>query len=80
VNSSIIYLIHCKNFCKCCNVPPQHNKNKIKYSFRNVPTNILFISVYIKIDYKENIRIQILLVIKYSLSLSLSFWQCYGLN
>jgi hypothetical protein len=22
VNSSIIYLIHCKNFCKCHNVPP----------------------------------------------------------
>jgi hypothetical protein len=22
VNSSVIYLIHCKNFCKCDNVPP----------------------------------------------------------
>jgi hypothetical protein len=21
-NSSMIYLIHCKNFCKCYNVPP----------------------------------------------------------
>jgi hypothetical protein len=22
VNSSVIYSIHCKNFCKCHNVPP----------------------------------------------------------
>jgi hypothetical protein len=22
VNSSMIYLIYCKNFCKCCEVPP----------------------------------------------------------
>jgi hypothetical protein len=22
VNSSVIYLIYCKNFCKCHNVPP----------------------------------------------------------
>jgi hypothetical protein len=22
VNSSMIYLIYSKNFCKCCNVPP----------------------------------------------------------
>jgi hypothetical protein len=29
VNSSIIYLIHCKNLCKCYNVPPiQHNNKK----------------------------------------------------
>jgi hypothetical protein len=31
VNSSIIYLIHCKNLCKCYNVPPtQHNNNNNK--------------------------------------------------
>jgi hypothetical protein len=28
VNSSVIYLIHCKNLCKCYNVPPQYNNNK----------------------------------------------------
>jgi hypothetical protein len=29
VNSSMIYLIYCKNFCKCHNVPPtQHNNKK----------------------------------------------------
>jgi hypothetical protein len=28
VNSSMIYLIHCKNFYKCYDVHPQHNKNK----------------------------------------------------
>jgi hypothetical protein len=22
INSSMIYLIHCRNFCKCNNVPP----------------------------------------------------------
>jgi hypothetical protein len=22
VNSTVIYLMHCKNFCKCHNVPP----------------------------------------------------------
>jgi hypothetical protein len=28
VSSSIIYLIRCKNICKCYNVlPTQHNKN-----------------------------------------------------
>jgi hypothetical protein len=27
-NSSMIYFIHCKNLCKCYNVPPnQHNNN-----------------------------------------------------
>jgi hypothetical protein len=26
VNWSMIYLIHCKKFCKCHNVPPLHNK------------------------------------------------------
>jgi hypothetical protein len=24
VNSSVIYLIHCKKLCKCCNVPSPH--------------------------------------------------------
>jgi hypothetical protein len=36
VNSSVIYLIHCKNLCKCYNVPPPITtkiKNKIKYAF-----------------------------------------------
>jgi hypothetical protein len=26
VNSRMIYLIHCKNFCKCHNVPPPSTK------------------------------------------------------
>jgi hypothetical protein len=26
VNSSMIYLIHCKNLCKCYNVPPSSTK------------------------------------------------------
>jgi hypothetical protein len=30
VNSSMIYLIHCKNFCKCHNVPPPGTTIKIK--------------------------------------------------
>jgi hypothetical protein len=31
VNSSMIYLLHCKNLCKCYNVPPPSTtiKNKI---------------------------------------------------
>jgi hypothetical protein len=29
VNSSIRYLIHCKNFCKCHNVPPPNTIKKI---------------------------------------------------
>jgi hypothetical protein len=31
VNSSMIYLIYCKNFCKCHNVPPPSTiiKNKV---------------------------------------------------
>jgi hypothetical protein len=28
VNSSMIYLIHCKNLCKCYNVPPPCAKIK----------------------------------------------------
>jgi hypothetical protein len=33
VNSSMIYLIHCKNLCKYYNVPPsQHNNNNNKKS------------------------------------------------
>jgi hypothetical protein len=28
VNSSMIYLIHCKNLCKCHNVPPPAQKRK----------------------------------------------------
>jgi hypothetical protein len=28
MNSSTIYLLYCKNFCKCHNVPPPSNKKK----------------------------------------------------
>jgi hypothetical protein len=28
VNSSVVYLIHCKNPCKCHNIPPTHHSNK----------------------------------------------------
>jgi hypothetical protein len=35
VNSSMISLIHCKNFCKYSNVPPTQNNNKNK--FKNSP-------------------------------------------
>jgi hypothetical protein len=36
VNSSMIYLIHYKNFCKCRNVPPAHQqKIKEEKTFRN---------------------------------------------
>jgi hypothetical protein len=31
VNSSMIYLIYCKNFCKCHNVPQQNNKIILLY-------------------------------------------------
>jgi hypothetical protein len=34
VNSSMIYLMHCKNLCKCHNVPPLHNKKKKKKIYR----------------------------------------------
>jgi hypothetical protein len=30
VNSSMIYLIYCKNFCKCHNVPPSSTAIKAK--------------------------------------------------
>jgi hypothetical protein len=30
VNSNMIYLIHCKNFCKCHNVPPSSTTIKKK--------------------------------------------------
>jgi hypothetical protein len=30
VNSSIVYLIYCKNFCKCHNVPPPSTTIKKK--------------------------------------------------
>jgi hypothetical protein len=35
VNSSMIYLIYCKNFCKCCNVT-QHNKKEKFFKKANV--------------------------------------------
>jgi hypothetical protein len=31
VNSSMIYLIYCKNFCKCHNVPQHNNKKRKNY-------------------------------------------------
>jgi hypothetical protein len=33
VNSNVIYLVHCKNFCKCQCTTTQHNnkEKKIKY-------------------------------------------------
>jgi hypothetical protein len=34
MNSSMIYLIHCKNLCKCHNVPPTHHNNKGKFFFK----------------------------------------------
>jgi hypothetical protein len=33
VNSNMIYLIHCKNLCKCHNVYPPSRKIKNKYLF-----------------------------------------------
>jgi hypothetical protein len=30
MNSSMIYLIYCKNFCKCHNVPPPSTIKKLK--------------------------------------------------
>jgi hypothetical protein len=30
VNSSVIYLIYCKNFCECINVPPPSTTIKKK--------------------------------------------------
>jgi hypothetical protein len=35
VSSSVIYLIHCKNLCKCHNVPPPSTtiKEKKKYIY-----------------------------------------------
>jgi hypothetical protein len=36
VNSSIIYLIYCKNICKCHNVlPPSIIKKKIGFPIKN---------------------------------------------
>jgi hypothetical protein len=35
VNSSMIYVIYCKNLCKCHNVPTQHN-NKIFFKKNEV--------------------------------------------
>jgi hypothetical protein len=32
VNSRMMYLIHCKDFCKCYNVPLHHNKTYINKS------------------------------------------------
>jgi hypothetical protein len=32
VNSNVIYLIHCKNLCKCHNVPPPSPEIKEKKS------------------------------------------------
>jgi hypothetical protein len=48
VNSIMKYLIHCKNLCKCHNIPPIKQRNKkekekkepkdtIKISFRAMP-------------------------------------------
>jgi hypothetical protein len=37
VNSNIIYLIYCKNFCKCHNVSPEQLKKEKKK--RNKQTN-----------------------------------------
>jgi hypothetical protein len=32
VNSNMLYLIHCKNFCNCHNVPPPSTAKKKKKS------------------------------------------------
>jgi hypothetical protein len=36
VNSSIVYLIYCKNFCKCHNVPPPSTAIKKKKKIKNL--------------------------------------------
>jgi hypothetical protein len=36
VNSSLIYLICCKNLCKCHNVPPTQHNNKKQKQYRIV--------------------------------------------
>jgi hypothetical protein len=38
VNSSVIYLKHCKNFYKCHNVPPLSTIQKIKLKKKETPS------------------------------------------
>jgi hypothetical protein len=33
VNSTMVHLIYCKNFCKCHNAPPANKKKILKKSF-----------------------------------------------
>jgi hypothetical protein len=34
------HLIHCKNLCKCYNVPPIIIKKEVESIIKNLPTNI----------------------------------------
>jgi hypothetical protein len=36
VNSSMIYLTYCKNFCKCHNIPQHNNKNKLIKTMKRI--------------------------------------------
>jgi hypothetical protein len=50
VNSSMIYLIDCKNFCKCHNVPPPSTIKiilKVRNELINIP-NVMFQSIKYK--------------------------------
>jgi hypothetical protein len=40
VTSSMIYLIHCKNFCKCHNAPPYSIIIKKVYAFKALGNTI----------------------------------------
>jgi hypothetical protein len=50
VNSSIIYLIYCKNFCKCHNVPPP--STTIKINTKNSPRPFLSFKLAISFSWK----------------------------
>jgi hypothetical protein len=48
VNSSMINLIYCKNFCKCHNVPPtQHNNKNKKFKNNNLQITYTYVCMYI---------------------------------
>jgi hypothetical protein len=56
-NSRVIYLICCKNFCKCYSVPTQHNNKKIVVTYYNLLLNIFEFSLQFKTYLKSLYRL-----------------------
>jgi hypothetical protein len=88
VSSNMMYLIQCKNFCKCHNVPPPSitikKKNKSKYLFNSTTAKKQNnASTFLKPPYALSEHISPLslkgnlLILTFMIIFDFTFWHCY---